>query len=569
MDSLPTDLMQGYSHISGPYTSCNLVTSMEESPFKSFSTLPQEDRRKFLTEFASHFRPSDWWHLDRLLQQQTIYRRFDIVPALPIELAVQVLQYLQLPELFLNRRVSRRWRNLLSSDAICRSLALVRFPAASREFILSQQSENHSNIKSWRHLLEDIASRRYFFSKGKYIAYPQLDSLITELFEFATVPPCLNLYEKNFTSWDHRLTFMKHQNVPEVVVWNLHDPAQMMRFPIPNREMISAYATHSELLTVLTSIGRCHAFRLDTGERKTISLESAAYRALIVMTSTVAIIYSTNIIVWETNTDKSWKVETSLVEPRVWAYDLDPVGRVISRIYPDKVACVVLQEQFSYGVNAEECYPRSSVLKRVAEHSYTPVKTANDIYRYSGYRIDLNGILVFQNFRKIWGDNFMCLLLDEIKGMIMPSLAYDYSRGEWKVREITVPKAFDRRHGCESRSTAHVLEDATAFWSDTSVDIYLSDEDRWIKWAGEEWQGISLIPVSMPYILLGGMSSRHVIMLVREGEDERVEVRRFMGIHERETLEERYRGKVEDAYGTLLKGSGVESRSLPLVHSRR
>ena len=150
--------------------------------------------------------------------------------------------------------MSRCWHNILSSDAICRGLALRWFPAASREFILSQKPENHSNIKSWRHLFEDIASRRYFFSKGKYIAYPQLDSLITtELFKAAACHHTfLCLYEEDLTTWDCCLTFAEHRGV---VVYNLHDPAQMMRFPIPNREMIGDYAIHGEFLTVLTSGG--------------------------------------------------------------------------------------------------------------------------------------------------------------------------------------------------------------------------------------------------------------------------------------------------------------------------
>jgi len=155
--------------------------------------------------------------------------------------------------------VSRRWHNVLSSGAVCRGLALGRFPAASREFILSQQSENHSNIKSWRHLFEDIASRWYFFSKGKFVTYPQLDSLISELFELTPLlapnPRRLHLYEEKSTTLDCRLAFARHWNIPEVVVCNLHDPAQMMRFPIPNREVIGDHAINDELLIVLTSIG--------------------------------------------------------------------------------------------------------------------------------------------------------------------------------------------------------------------------------------------------------------------------------------------------------------------------
>lgn len=513
---------------------------MEESLLQSFSTLPQQERRKFLTELASHFHPSDWWHLDGLLQQQTIYRRFDIVPALPIELAVQVLQYLSLPELFRNRRVSRYWHRILSSDAICRGLALQRFPATSREFILSQKLESHSNIKSWRHLFEDIASRRYFFSKGKYIAYPQLDSLITEFSKLAACShPRLRLHQENLATWDCRLIFWKHQ---EVVVCNLHDPAQTMCFPIPNREMISACATHSEFLTVLTSMGKCHTFRMDTGERRTISLESCAYIALIAVTSTVAIIYPTNIIIWEPNTGKSWRVETPVAELGVWIYDLDPVGHVISRIYLDKTACAVWQEQFPYGVRAEECYPKPWALERAPEYpSYTPVATANDNYECK-YDIGHSGFCVLQSLRKIaWGRLFSW------KGRIMPSLGYDYNKGEWKVRGNIVQNLSGtlEREG----SRAYVLEDATVFWSDYpstgGVDIYLSDEERWIQWEDEEWR--------LPCTFVEDMSLRHVVILANKGYGRNMEVRRFMGIHERKALEERFRGKVEDAYGTLLK----------------
>lgn len=525
---------------------------MEESPFKSFSTLPQEKRRQLLTELASHFRPSDWWHLDRLLQQQNIYHRFDIIAALPIELALQVLQYLPLQDLFLNRRVSRCWHNILSSDAICEGLALERFPDTSREFILSQQSEHHRNTKSWRHFFEDIASQRYFFSKGKYIAYPQLDSLLPKLSECATHPR-LCLYEENLATWGSRLTYTNYR---EVVVCNLQDPAQMMHFPIPSREVVDTYAINGELLAVLTCMGRCHAFRMDTGQRKTMLLESGAYKALLAVTSTIAIIYSTNIIIWETNTGMSFRVETSLTEPRVWAYDLDPVGHVISRIYLDEAACVVWQEQFQYGVKVEECHPRSWVLKRVPEHSYTAVGPAGIIY---GYNNDSShkGIHVLHNLRKRhWGRPLMWLMPDGKKAM--PSLAYDHRKGEWKVRENTIPPEalnnLGRRYYC--KNGAYALEDATVFWPGTSgtsgIDIYLWDEERWVKWVGE-WQNI-------PYTDVKDMSLRHIVVMGRNELDEvAMEVRRFMGIHERKALEERYRGKVEDAYGTLLNRSRYRS----------
>lgn len=44
--------------------------------------------------------------MDALLRKRSGYRYFDIVPALPIELAVQILQYIPLPDLVVNRRVN-------------------------------------------------------------------------------------------------------------------------------------------------------------------------------------------------------------------------------------------------------------------------------------------------------------------------------------------------------------------------------------------------------------------------------------------------------------------------------
>lgn len=270
----------------------------------------------------------------------------------------------------------------------------------------------------------------------------------------------------------------------------------------------------------------------------------------------MAIIYPTNIIIWETITGKSWRVETSFVEPRVWAYDLDPTGHVISRIYFDDTASVVRQEQFPYGAKAEECYPRSWVLKRVPEHSYTPVEITNSTSGYISYHANPNEILVRQNCRKAWVRQFTWPLPDESKGTTMLSLAYDYHRGEWKVRENTLPMAFNLGYRYRSGREVYVLDDAIAFWpSNTntttnphfSVDIYLSDEERWIKWVGKERY--------RPY-MIGDMSPRHIIALGSEGAKWPVQVHRFMGIHERKALEERYWGKVEDAYGTLLEETG-------------
>jgi len=302
---------------------------------------------------------------------------------------------------------------------------------------------------------------------------------------------------------------------------------------------------------------RCHAFRLDTGERKTISLESGASKALIVVTSTVAIIYLTNIIIWETNTGKSWKVETSLVEPRVWAYDLDPVGHIISRIYFDETASMVRQEQFPYGEKVEECYQKSWALGRVPEHSDTPMRAEGGFYVYSSYRAYQSAITVWQNFRRGGGCQFSWFLPDEVKGMAMPSLAYDYSRGKWKMREYALPETFNPRcrfYTIANKTYTYVLDDALVFLlngRNNFAEIYVSDGDGWIEWEGEEWQ---VTPDA-----IGVMSERYVIIL-RHGSERTVEVRRFMGIHERKTFEERYRGKVDDAYGTLLGGEKLAMR---------
>lgn len=115
----------------------------------TFESLSQVERHRFFNELSCRFQPSDWWYLQQSITSRDIY--WDIVGTLPIEVSIQILEYLEPVQVIRLRRVSRRWRGLLGAEDLCRAVLQRWFPLDARR--------NGSPQRSWSWLLENSASR--------------------------------------------------------------------------------------------------------------------------------------------------------------------------------------------------------------------------------------------------------------------------------------------------------------------------------------------------------------------------------------------------------------------------
>ncbi|KAF8473151.1 hypothetical protein BDZ91DRAFT_390294 [Kalaharituber pfeilii] len=251
-----------------------------------FASLPQDDRARIISELASHFRPSDWWHVDTLLQRQRKHICFDIIPNLPVELAVLVLRYLPLPDLFACRTVSRRWIELLRSEAICRGLAVELFPEDARAFSCQLLGTDTVVTRGdWTHFFEDVASRA----------------------EFVPSPTLFHVNNGRLAIYNRAIG-----DPAKIAVFDLEYYPACSQFSVPNREWVEKLLLTSDILAVVTLMGACHAWDLVTEQRKTLRVESGCYSHFTGKKGTLVMIYENSIIVWDTLSGVSWRIEDGL-----------------------------------------------------------------------------------------------------------------------------------------------------------------------------------------------------------------------------------------------------------------
>lgn len=124
----------------------------------TFESLSQVERHAFFHELSCRFQPSDWWYLQQFIATRDIYR--DIVGTLPVEVSIQILEYLEPAQVIRLRRVSKRWRELLGAEDLCRAVLQRWFPLDANRSGPPQ--------RSWTWLLENSASRDFAILRQEF-----------------------------------------------------------------------------------------------------------------------------------------------------------------------------------------------------------------------------------------------------------------------------------------------------------------------------------------------------------------------------------------------------------------
>ncbi|KAI5794468.1 hypothetical protein DFH27DRAFT_566588 [Peziza echinospora] len=272
-----------------------------ENFLSEFDECTQEDRAKIITQLSTHFRPSEWWLVNKLLVQRG--GQFDIITALPLELVAQVLQDIPLLEIFTKRRVSRGWNQLLSSESVCRALFANHYPKKPLNTVWKELSRTDALLydKSWKLLLEDITSRRENFHRGLVCkTLPNLDLTFASdnPHPLPLAPICRNGKLATYTQDLWGSTLIAVYNVPD-------DLKCIFAERVPNREDCFNIGLTQNMVFTLTHVGNCHAWDLATRERKSLRLEGANASELFCFDRSVVIIYPTYVIRWDTKDNKT------------------------------------------------------------------------------------------------------------------------------------------------------------------------------------------------------------------------------------------------------------------------
>ncbi|KAI5850375.1 hypothetical protein DFP73DRAFT_473172, partial [Morchella snyderi] len=225
-----------------------------------FQAAPPSTRQAFLASLTPHLHPADWHQLHTLLTARSYH--VDILPLLPLEIALQVLRLLPLHELVLARRVSRRWDALLRSADVCRSLTRHFFPTST---------ETHLQCPT--RLFENLASRRLAFLRRRPAA---VDEIV------ATPVDPLDL-ELSFDADFERCRIAVWMG-DSIVVRNLlcmSGPPVLPRRYMDDHGIIDEGSLSGAVVAaVSTAMGVCQVWELATGDTHSFRLPAAEVAAI-------------------------------------------------------------------------------------------------------------------------------------------------------------------------------------------------------------------------------------------------------------------------------------------------
>ncbi|KAF8253722.1 hypothetical protein K440DRAFT_141543 [Wilcoxina mikolae CBS 423.85] len=232
-----------------------------------FSSLDQIERHTFLNELSRQFRPSDWWYLQGIFATRTIYR--DIVGTLPIEISVQILEYLEPVDSIRLRFVSKRWNYLLCSEVVCGALVNRWYPI---------DLKLHLQGKPWRWILENAASRDQKILKincdteERLFVQPEPDVPFTQNLKY---DPAFDPYQSFLEGQAAYIDFSADRGGRFLCVIDLtKEPVEpVVELAAPSRVALSGVYLMKEYVMATTGdTTRAYVWNIKTQECKTIRL---------------------------------------------------------------------------------------------------------------------------------------------------------------------------------------------------------------------------------------------------------------------------------------------------------
>ncbi|KAI2995785.1 hypothetical protein CBS147346_9737 [Aspergillus niger] len=206
--------------------------------------------------------PHEWRDVQKRINQRSFQK--DILAELPPEIAVQIAQYLDLSDLFILQRVSRKWLQLLSSELI--------------QGAVYQQYTGH--VGAAAHVLTNhftqYAKYRIRLERGLPICNLQAPNLFPT---DGSKLECLD-YASGRCAW--------LDNGTHVVVHDLCKRSTQ-RFCTENRDSFWDLRLSDSMVVAISARAYCHAWNLETEEHASFRIPAFSFRAFVVTGLKVAL----------------------------------------------------------------------------------------------------------------------------------------------------------------------------------------------------------------------------------------------------------------------------------------
>ncbi|CAD6580983.1 MAG: hypothetical protein ASARMPREDX12_000322 [Alectoria sarmentosa] len=215
----------------------------------------------------------------------------DVIAELPLEISQMILRHLPLYQIFQARRVSFRWKQVLSSPQTMEPLLRSWFPAPIADTALHiPDGLSESSILSLKAEHIDAYRTGHAFSYMTYSWSCFLDDLSLDLVAYA----------------DGIMAWVDKTDSHSVNLLDLKTGEQRLFLP-DARTRIVAIATSSSMVAALGS-GRCHVWSLRAGDHYSLRLPSATLSKIIVSGESLAIVHALS----------AWQDSSTCVEMVTW-----------------------------------------------------------------------------------------------------------------------------------------------------------------------------------------------------------------------------------------------------------
>ncbi|KAL5044446.1 hypothetical protein BDW71DRAFT_99566 [Aspergillus fruticulosus] len=223
--------------------------------FKKLDTFPA--RRTVYHQIIDQLNPHEWRDVQKRVNERTFQK--DILGSLPLEVAVQIIQYLDVNDVHLLRRVSNRWHELLSSKSVCS--------------VLFRQYTGGSLDEEFKSTFARYSRRRSRLEQGFPVAHVQLDVS----------------FGRDLDYCDGRYVWSDDGGTT-IVVFELCSQ-KTQRFCTENRERFERFRISENMVAAITVRGYCHAWVIRTEEMHTVRLPNTNISHFIVGGFRVAVYY--------------------------------------------------------------------------------------------------------------------------------------------------------------------------------------------------------------------------------------------------------------------------------------
>ncbi|KAJ5201628.1 uncharacterized protein N7498_006291 [Penicillium cinerascens] len=266
-----------------------------------FRTLPNSSRRDVYHGILDQLRRDEWRGVKERADQTSF--ECDILGNLPIEIAVLVTTHMNLADLLILQRVSRRWQEVLSSPIV--QWAAVR--AATGQDSAAQNFDRSSPAK--------LLKKRLRMERGQPTSTFKLRSPFSIEYDVLMLSGGVG-YFKNIYAWlDGR------DGRTSVCILNLRS-GKMDRVTTENRELLSELNISEKLVAVISRQGYCHVWDIETLEHKAFRLASLAYHHFLISGTKVLLAFLNYVVHWSFD---SGIARTTNVGPDVALLALDPL----------------------------------------------------------------------------------------------------------------------------------------------------------------------------------------------------------------------------------------------------